>query len=87
MEYWNGAFLKHGLVLDLRLGFAEPLGPLLTGFPPWLRTQHRPGGDLLPPVREPMLQILQQKDVELYCFEPGFQIRSDLLWIRIEKFF
>ncbi len=65
MEYWNGAFLKHGLVLDLRLGLAEPLGPLFTGFP-WLWAQHRPGGDLLPPVVEPRFRIQQNnKDEEI----------------------
>jgi hypothetical protein len=61
MEYWNGAFLEHGFVLDLRLRLAEPLGPLLTGFP-WLRAQHRPGGNLLPPVKEPVFRIRQQKN-------------------------
>jgi hypothetical protein len=61
MEYWNGAFLKHGLVLDLRLGLAEPLGPLFTGFPSWLRAQHRPGGDLPPPVIEPRFRIQRKK--------------------------
>jgi hypothetical protein len=60
MEYWNRAFLKHGLVLDLRLGLAEPLGPLLTGLAPWLRAQHGPGGSLLPPVTEPVFRIQQK---------------------------